>query len=409
MSVSVEARAAPLEESRRPRFALPPVRGPRVPLLAIVTVSFLLLATWVVRHGAYPNGAWAPGSSDHYSHWSSTILFYHRGAEVYRKPLYLVCPPVAAEGVYTAVAAGDVCNIPEREGQRPLVTNWRQFPRPYPPGWLVWHAPAAFLYENTSISFHALNRLVVIQDLFAAHLAIFALAALLLVGPRRAHPAALAMRALVVALGASELIRWSMLGYYDVAAVACMLFGVIAIRDRRELAAAAWLTGALFLHYRAIWVAAPLLAWTALRVEERKRLLPLLIPLSLTAVALLLVWGSLRSFPLTNPVLHFRFDRKNPEHWNLAVPIAVALAVLVYSRAYLLLGIVAFHFYVIMRTPQVQPWHALSLLPLIAFAAIHGRRHAEEVAVTAIVLVECRQVFDVVPLPGAWLAALFAA
>lgn len=392
------------------RFAVPRMRGPRTKVVVILALSFLLLSTWIVRHGAFPNGAWAPGSSDHYSHWSSAILFYHRGAEIYRKPLDKVCPSVAAEGVYTAVATGDVCNITERAGLRPLVTNWRQFPRPYPPGWLLWHAPAAFLYEHTTVSFHALNRLVVIQDLFAAHLAIFALASLLLLGPRRAHPATLAMRLLVVSLGASELIRWSMLGYYDVAAVACMLFGVMALRSRRDLGAAAWLTAALFLHYRAIWVALPLLAWTAFRVDDRRRLLPLLLPLGLTAVALFLVWGSLRSFPLTNPVLHFRFDKRNPEHWNVAVPIVVALVVLLYNRAYLLLGILGFHFYVISRTPQVQPWHALSLLPLIAFAAIHTRRrHAEEVAVTAIVLVECRQVFDVVPLPGAWLAALFAA
>ncbi len=66
----------------------------------------------------------------------------------------------------------------------------------------------------------------------------------------------------------------------------------------------------------------------------------------------------------------------------------------------------AWQLFMVTRTPQVQPWHALSLLPLLVLARFSGTR-AAEVAAGAIFLVECRQIFDVVPLPGAWLAAIF--
>jgi len=384
-------------------------------LLVIVTVSWLVLASFIWNHGKAPNGGWAAGSSDHYSHWSSAILFYHRGVAIYRKPLHEVCPEVAADGIYTLVAKGDVCNIPERAGMRPLTTNWRQFPRPYPPGWLLWHAPIAALHEHTALSFFTLNRLMVLQDLLAAHLAILAHAALLLLPRPGEVPSSpiLALRAFVVALAGLELVRWSMLGYYDAIAVAAAIVGVMCLRDRRDARAALWFSIAMFLHYRAIWICAPLFVVCCLRgAFDRVALRRFVLPLSLVLLTLctfVLVRRSLSGFPFTNPLYRFHFDRMNPEHWNLAIPVAVAFAWMIGARAYLLAGVAAFHLLVLSRTLQVQPWHALSLIPLLALARIRPGRGAGEIAASALFMIECRQVFDVTPLPGAWLAAIFQA
>jgi hypothetical protein len=401
-----EARALP-----RMSAAMTPGRA----LIAIVALSFLLLASFVWNHGKVPNGGWSGGSSDHYSHWSSAILFYHRGVAIYRQPLYKICPEVPAEGIYTLVAKGDVCNIPERAGERPLTTNWRQFPRPYPPGWLLWHAPAALLYEHTALSFYTINRLMVMRDLLAAHLAIAALAAILLLrrpGERRASGTVLAVRAFVVALAGQELVRWSLLGYYDAIAVAAAIVGIMRLRDRRDPDAALWFALAMFLHYRAIWICAPLLVLTLVRVDrgERAKLVAPLVLLLLTAGAFLLVRPALRTFPHTNPVFWFHFDRMNAEHWNLVVPLVIAFAFLLGTRAYLVAAVAVFQLYVVSRTLQVQPWHALSLIPLIALARVRpGKGGAGELAAAVLFLVESRQIFEVTPLPGAWLGAIFQA
>jgi len=409
-----EVRALPVVTgaSARAFGALTPFRT----LCAILAVSFALLGSFVWKHGSMPNGAWAAGSSDHYSHVSSAILFYHRGVAIYREPLYKLCPEVPAEGVYALVAKGDVCNIPERAGMRPLTTNWRQFPRPYPPGWLLWHAPVAALHEHTALSFYTVNRLIVLQDVFAAHLAILALAALLLL-PRpdaeRPSSAVLAMRAFVVALAGLELVRWAMLGYYDGIAVAAALAGVIRMRDHRDADATLWFALAIFLHFRAVWVSGPLLVFCAARMAiDRRSLARLVVPATLVALsgaAFLLLRPALAQFPFTNHIYRFHFDRMNPEHWNFAVPVVLAFAVMLVSRAYLLAAVAAFQLFVVTRTLQVQPWHALSLLPFIALARVRPGRGAGEVAAVALLLVQCRQVFDVTPLPGTWLAAIFQA
>ncbi len=408
----------PLRAVRFPALLFPRVAVAITPLRAlivIVAVFWIVLSSFVWRHGKFPNGAWAEGSSDHYSHWSSAILFYHRGVAVYREPLYKLCPEVPADGVYTLVARGDVCNIPERAGMRPLTTNWRQFPRPYPPGWLLWHAPVALLHEHTALSFYTLNRLMITQDLLAAHLAILALAALLLLprpGERTSH-GAMALRAFVVALAGLELVRWGMLGYYDAIAVAAALVGVMRLRDRRNVDAMFWFSVAMFLHFRALWICAPLLVVcggrAALAREPLRRFVAPVSLLALSIGAFLLVRPALAHFPKTNPVYYFWFDRMNPEHWNIAVPMVLAFALLLVTRAYLVALVAAFQWFVISRTLQVQPWHALSLLPLVALARVRPGRGAAEVAAVAIFLVQCKQVFDVSPLPGTWVAAIFQA
>ncbi|MBI2388073.1 MAG: hypothetical protein HYV09_00525 [Deltaproteobacteria bacterium] len=131
--------------------------------------------------------------------------------------------------------------------------------------------------------------------------------------------------------------------------------------------------------------------------------------LAMAAGALLLVRPALRAFPATNPLLWFTFDARNAEHWNFVLPLAIAIAVLAFTRAFVVLGVVAFQLWLALRTPQAQPWHALSLLPLYALARTHRSGGATEVAAAAIVLVECRQIFEVAPLPGVWLAAVFQA
>lgn len=410
--VGVRSLRAPSLRLPRVALAITPFRA----LFVIVAVFFVVLTSFVWRHGKVPNGAWAEGSSDHYSHWSSAILFYHRGVAIYREPLYKVCPEAPADGVYSLVARGDVCNIPERAGMRPLTTNWRQFPRPYPPGWLLWHAPVALLHEHTALSFHTINRLMITQDLLAAHLAILALAALLLLprpGEPRASHALLSLRAFVVALAGMELVRWGMLGYYDAIAVAVAIVGVMRLRDDRHADAMLWFAFAMFLHFRAIWICAPLFALCGARAllareSTRRFVLPLSL-IALSIVTFLLVRPALAEFPRTNPIYHFWFDRMNPEHWNIAVPMVLAFALLLATRAYLVALVVVFQWFVLSRTLQVQPWHALSLIPLLALARVRPGRGAAEVAAAAIFLVQCRQVFDVAPLPGAWVAAIFQA
>lgn len=410
--------SAPVVHVAKPSAPQPPLPRPRfdrriVALTMILSVSFTMLSSWVARSGRSPNAAWATGSSDHYSHWSSAILMWHRGLDVYRKPLYLTCPEVPAVGVYASVARGDVCNIPERVGMRPLVTNWRQFPRPYPPGWALYHAPVAWLHEHTTLSFVALNRLIIIQYLLFAHLLVGVLAAALLLrarGEPKTDAATMTLRLFFVVLAASETIRWTMLGYYDGVAVLASVLGVVGLARKRDLHAMGWLSLAMFLHFRALWLL-PLLAVAVARAARNRELRsPITIAagmmLSASAVAFFLVRPALRSFPLTNPVYYWRFDAINAECWNLVVPLAVAALVLLHARAWITFAVIAFQLLVITRTPQSQPWHALSLLPVVVLARFERMRSAE-VAAGVIILVECRQIFEVAPLPGAWLAALF--
>ncbi|HEU4538773.1 MAG TPA: hypothetical protein VFS00_31855, partial [Polyangiaceae bacterium] len=294
-----------------------------------------------------------------------------------------------------------------------------QFPRPYPPGWALWHAPAAIAREATSIGLYALNRLVVIQYLLAAHVALGLFAALLFSRrPDEPPPsgAVVAVRAFALALGGGELLRWSMLGYYDAAAVALAFAALLRLRDGRDADAAVWLSASLCLHFRALWLA-PLFAWLALRLGRagpralaaaRGRLAAAIGLVALALGALALVRPSLAAFPTTNPVYFWRFDPAVAAHWNLLLPLALAFAILLRARAWLVAAVAGFQLCMVVHTPQTQPWHSLFLLPLIGLARVApGARGGAELAACALYLVECGQVFESPPLPGEWLAALW--
>lgn len=388
-------------------------------MLAIVlAASFLVLSGWVVRHGDPASGGWAPGSSDHVSHWSSAILLRHRGFELYRRPIDEICLPVSpSEG-------DNGCNIPERAGKRPLYPNWRELPRPYPPGWALWHAPAAMLWETTSISFGALNRLVVVQDLLGAHLALYVLAAALLLPnavARRAgeipdEGAAIAVRMFVVVLVGQELLRWAMLGFYDPIAVFCAVVAIERLASHRDVDALVWFSLAAFLHHRTLWIA-PVAALAAARAARERalfargalaRLSFAFVLMASSALSLWLVRPALATFPRTNPLFELAFDPRAPEHWNYVIPLLVVSAVLLHARALLVASVVAFQTFVVLHAQQSQGWHALSLAPVFVLArSAPGRHRGTEVAVAALFLVESRQIFRHLPLPGRFLAALF--
>ncbi len=384
--------------------------SPRLALAVLLAASWLVLSGWVLRFGDPASGAWRPGTTDHSSHWSTAILFRHRGFDVYRRPIAEICPLVEGSG----------CNIPERAGKRLLYPNWREYPRPYPPGWALWHAPAAVAWETTSISYSMLNRLVIVQDLVGAHLALYALAVALLLprpGPsEREDGAAVTVRLFVVVLVGQELLRWAMLGFYDPIAVFFAVLAVIRLAERRDVDAVVWLSCAVFLHFRALWLA-PVLVFAIVRAAREGALFarPALARTSCAAAllassgaAFVLVQPSLASFPQTNPLFRLAFDPKNEAHWDFVVPVVVASAVLLHARALLVASVVAFQTFVVLRAPQSQSWHALGLAPVFALARVApGRHRGTEVAVAALFLVEARQIFRLAPLPGGWLAALF--
>lgn len=335
--------------------------------------------------------------SDHYSHTGTAVLFWERGLQVYRRPVGAQCrrPQRGREWRLRRdlarrwdVNPRDLCFRTSTSGMGkgtdaapetlPLVINWQRFPRPYPPGVMLYFLPEALLWEHTGASFRTLNRVTIVKLLVVGHLA-WVVLVLLMAG---FQPRGWAW--VVMAVGYSQLIYWSLVGIYDGVAVGFVLLCMLALQRGRGTLAVGAISAACFLHFRALWYL-PLLVPGILLVihkrEVRSRTPKLGIPnpavlvgglvlLLTSAYVFWILWPALKSFPLRNPVDYRKLAVGSPVFMSFVVPTLGVVLVMAWRRLWLGLGLVVWMTYFFLRTPQIMSWHVLFLLPILALPSL---------------------------------------
>lgn len=383
--------------------------------------SALVLSLLVAFVPGSERGSLGRWNSDHYSHYSATILFWHRAFAIYDTPIRELCdvttPASRAFAQAHEVSEEAMCDLGVRAGKRPLTINWADFPRPYPPGQLLFTAPEALLYAHTDASRYAINRLTVIKDLLAGHLAVWLVLSMLFMGPdddeRRRWRS---FGFLVAPLVYFAIVPAAVVGFYDPISIACICLAVAGLRDDKPVAGLMWLALSVFMHLRAIWYA-PLGVVCLLRLRSpdhrhelgttkgKLQLLVALVALALTAAMLVRVAPYLAKFPATNTALLLHKPLA-PSSLNLVFIVALVCAALAVERQWLLVLVIAWQGAVIGTTYQVQAWHGMFFVPLLALARWQRTSAPSLGAVLVFAVGVTRLVFGAAPMPGMFLANL---
>jgi len=362
--------------------------------------SALLLCVAVIAVPGTPVGSLGRWGTDHCAHYGASVMFWHDGLAVFDTPMRDLCGARTPEGLafaaYMQVPERYVC---ERPGERPLVINWQAYPRPYPPGALVYAAPEAVLYTQTALSVYAVNRIAIVKDILVGHLLVLVLLEMLLAGGEWRRWSVVLVP--VVYLG---VVPWAAAGFYDPLAVLCLVWAVARLERERPLDALLFLSLAAFLHFRAIWyVPLGVVTVAKLRLADLRTWRAALAALLLGAavLALVLVAPYLNDFPHTNPILMTRL-KVSAARIDYVVLFALVGACLLLQRQWLLATLVGWQGAIIGLTVQTQFWHPMFLLPLLAVARWKRAKWPTLAALLLLVIGVARIVYKTLPMISAF-------
>jgi hypothetical protein len=244
-------------------------------------------------------------------------VFLHRGLDAYRLPLVESSRGVA---------------YPHETGA------WPQMPVNYPPGMFAVFLPLSLAGRWIPMSLETFGRVGVLWLLLLAHLALWAVFALLADLPAGG-------RAVVGMIAWVYLVRLALQGFFDVTFIGAGALALLALRRDRPGAALLWLAAAALLHYRAVALVPVGLAalWMALRQPRAEW------PRAeLAAVALacaVVVWTFLLQWPATRRYLDTLSPglgaiHAGPRFWAVVVASLAAAAASVWLADGLVAGLV---------------------------------------------------------------------
>ena len=382
-----------------------------IPVLRVVlAVSAAFLCLYVLIAPVSPTASIGKFCTDHYSHYSAAVLAWDRGVAVYTTPMRLTCAKTSPASLAFAADLGldpdNLCDLPERAGERPLVINWSMLPRPYPPGALLYAAPEALLYAHTDLSVRTINRLTILKHILVGHLLVLALLAMLFGGEEGERWRGVAF--FIAPLVYFTVIPYAMAGFYDAIAIVCIVWAVQRLERDQPVHALALLSLSAFLHFRAIWYL-PLGLVTLWRVRKAPKPVWLLVVsgvlLAAAALSLVLVGPYLTMFPHNNPVL-LADTTGSPAQLDFFAMVIVIGGYLAWERRWLLLAQVTWIELVIGLTVQAQKWHPMFLLPLLAIAKWQRARGPVLVALVLLIIGLARIVYNSTAMPGVFLGEL---
>jgi hypothetical protein len=232
-------------------------------LLAFTLVSLVFWIGWVaLRTLCNPAGDLSCGLySDHYSHMNTARLFVSKGVSIWTQPLadsgrpltpeeFATLPADLRQGIGGPDPSKAVTTLPGWPEDKPFVSTWANHPRFHPPGNMLLTAPAALLYSFTGLSFTGANKLLIILFVLYAHGAFYAFVK---AGQLEswAKPVGFAAAAIVY----SELIHWSLEGFYEALVLIPLVLSARFLAQRRGIESLLAFSVASVLHFRAFFFA----------------------------------------------------------------------------------------------------------------------------------------------------------
>jgi hypothetical protein len=354
--------------------------------LALTLASFAVWSGWeIFRPARHPFRDLGSGAyTDHFSHVSAARLMPRVGLELWRKPINRLLRPLTRDerrrlpGDLQPAAGwpnGEVYFVPGWPADKPIVASWSTNPRFYPPGDALLFSPVALLYQFTGLSFSTANLLAILLCLVYAHAALY-----LLLRAQEAEP----LGQLAVLAVYFPLIRWTLEGFYDAAAIVPLILCARQLRERRGVEALLAFCAAAAIHFRAYFFAPWAVFAAVVIVRERQWLGWNRRCWMMAAGAALLAMASLVPFALVQPWLgKLAVDNPVSLTAGLQPPLLAFLAVAlvaavlqIRARAWLELAVLAWVSLMLVNLHRAEQWHLLVLLTWLAAPLIAARDRA---------------------------------
>jgi hypothetical protein len=370
------------------------------PALLLTLLSLAFWTQWNARREfGHPWGDISRGEfTDHISHMNAARVFPRVGFDLWRVPLGQQFRPLSEEerarmppdvqkgGSHT----GGVYHVPDWPEDKPLVIAWTSKTRMYPPGDMVLVAPIATLYHYTSLSLQGACRLLIGWYIVLAHVTLF----LFFLSFFECRSGGIEWLAAFLAY--SYVMRFTLEGFYDAAAMAPLILCTRYWSRRHGVAAVLAYCVAAFLHFRAFFLApwALVAAWTCVRTRCWRHLdgwggLALLAAAGFAASSLWtfwLDWPSLRQVPEFNPIVLGNYKENPALVWSLEVVIAVCGVALLWSRAWLDVVMLAWLSAIMFVLREFTAWHLIIPMAWIAAPVKRGYVRAVRLAFLETVL-----------------------
>ena len=326
--------------------------------------------------------------SDHFSHMNAARFFMHVGWGKWKhsmsESLRRLTPEERAalpEDERAILGGGDEAyEVPGFPKDKPIIASWSGLPHFYPPGDLVLVAPIAAAYHFTAMRLGTACRLLILLFLAFAHAGVFLLL------ERFFDPEAMVAPVgfLGLFIGYSELVHWSLEGFYDAALAVPLILCSRYLRANRPLAAGVAYCAAAFIHYRAFFFA-PLTVYAAYLLL-RQRAWKQFGARQWAAVGVAAALGgiSLATFftvlPITaqapnNPIYSFAAGGPTVQASVFLLVCALIATACVRARAWMDLALLAWLALMLLRMPTTYEWYLLVPLAWVGFET-WGRREA---------------------------------
>jgi hypothetical protein len=339
--------------------------------LMLTLASLVFWSLWnAERKFDHPWGDMSAGTfTDHLSHMNAARLFPRVGCDLWRVPIAQQFRVLTDEELQRmpfdvqrgGSHTGGVYYVPGWPANKPLVIGWTDKTRMYPPGDMVLVAPIAALYHYTDLSLRGACRLLIGWYIVLAHVALFFF--FLTFFESRAG----GIEWLAAFLVYSNVMRYTLEGFYDAAAIAPLVLCARYLARRRGLAAAVAYCVAAFLHFRAFFLGpwALFAAWLMVRTKFWKGLgwrgalaMAVAIIFGLSALhAFWLDWPSLERVPPFSPIFLGNHTEDPAMVWNVKLILLVCAAALLWARAWLDVAVLTWLAAIMFLLREFTAWH----------------------------------------------------
>ena len=301
-------------------------------------------------------------------------LFPTAGLNLWKKPIKNMYPELTEEEMEAVPEesrmggswSGGAYKVPGWPEKKPLVSSWTSQPRMYPPGDLLIFAPFAAIYQHTGITTKTLNRLLVVMCLLFAHLAIY-IVAMEYFKDQASGPGIIGALALFFFYSIS--VRYSLEGFYDMAAVVPLLLCGIYLSRRQGLAAIVAYCLAAFIHFRAYFFAPLALygAWMVVadgqwRSWKAKQYLGVFLAAlfgGLSLYTFYLVAPTFKEMEINNLVNLWKVPFEKQSVFAFAIIMYLAAFAFVWARSWMDLAILGWLWVMVSTLRQAYDWHLM--------------------------------------------------